>query len=196
MERLMPNSITEQSKEVINFQYAVMLGVIGNVTFTFDKGPPPGVVFTASEHGFEFLVFLGYYLTDWWTANVRSSDVRTLEGLMLRVFWAGFLGVTIIFLNSQGTTKYLLLLVYTVVTGVYDVWMTVKTQSESEVLELLAAVPRLLVACLFFIPVFAGLAGRAGVLGLWDESLGVLASAYVALKVARTGFWKLSKTTS
>lgn len=193
----MANSIKDLAKEVINFQYAVMLGVIGNVTFTFEKGPPAGVVFTAKEHWIEFAIFLVYFILDWWTANVRSFDeICSLRGLFVRVFWIGFLGATIIFLNSQGTPKYLLLFTYTLITGVYDVAATARARSPSEVLELLAAVPRLLVACLFFIPAVAGLLGRNGVLNLWDESLGVLAGAYVCLKVARTEFWKLRQTAS
>jgi hypothetical protein len=193
----MANSIAELSKEVINFQYAVMFGVIGSVTFTFDKGPPAGVVFTAKEHWIEFAIFVVYFILDWWTANVRSFDeIRSLRGLFFRVFWIGFLGVTIIFLNSKGAPKYLLLFIYTFFTGVFDVITTIKEGSENEVLELLAAVPRLLVAFVLFIPAVAGLMGRSGVLDLWDVSLGALAGAYGFLKLARTELFKSSKTTS
>jgi len=190
----MANSTAELSKEVINFQYAVMFGVIGSVTFAFDKGPPAGVVFTAKEHWIEFTIFVIYFVLDWWTANVRSFDeIRSLPGLFVRVIWIGFLGATIIFLNSHGAPKYLLLFTYTFITGIFDVVTTVRERVPDEVLELLAAVPRLLVACVFFVPAFAGMMGRTGVLSLWDESLAVLAGTYVCLKIARTEFWKLNQ---
>lgn len=165
----------DQVINILNIQYGVFLGIIFSFSFYIDTANAPvvkpAVNFLARP---EALLFLMYYILDWYTANIiQFKEIPHPGGLFLRVVWVAMLGATAISLNGDGVWKYAMLTVYTVVTGIYDVFFMKKLISEKassdSVKGLVFAGLRLIFGSMFIVPLVMCLMDRKDVLQVWDS---------------------------
>lgn len=187
-------STKEQALGILNIQYAVFLGVIVTFSFCFTNNALVPVVEPLKRP--EAVLFTIYFLFDWFTANmVEVKSIPTPAGLLARVAWIVVTGITVLSLNGNGVWKFQLLSVYTIISGVYDVFfmrsIARSHDSPDTVRGLILAFERLTVAGVIAVPTVIGMMGRVDVLLLWDnpntykDALFMVVLLYVLLKIGR-----------
>ncbi|MBP9032487.1 MAG: hypothetical protein KBG29_01250 [Pseudomonadales bacterium] len=191
------DSFNQRARELVNVQYSVFLGVIFSLSFYVDSSGQPAIKPVLSLHGRpEAVLFIIYFVLDWFTANVVERRRFPSPGhLLLRVAWVAVLGATVISLSADGLWKLWLLAVYVIISGLYDLWFTWRLLDRDATPEtvrgLLLAGIRFLVGLSFVIPVLMGAIGRDDVVRTWDnpqtflDCLFGITALYVLLKIGR-----------
>ena len=187
------NMSRDDQRSILNIQYGVFLGVIFTYCFYLHHHGAVTIKLAFDPIGRpECFLLIIYYLLDWLTSSVKSNN-NTGEyshvWLFVRVGWIGFLGATVVALNSESFLKFILLFVYCMVSGLYDAVQFFFLDKFSVILLMLSGA-RLLFGFIFFIPVFNYLIDRKDVVKMFDDPVGIdwlfwLILAYVIVKVLR-----------
>lgn len=185
------------ARELLNIQYSVFLGVALSLSFYVDTSAPATIRPVLNPGRVESLLFMLYFLLDWFTANIVERRRFPRPGhLFLRVTWVTILGATAISLNGSGLWKFVLLSGYLIGSGLYDLWfmwgLFDNRASTKAVTGLLFAGSRLLIGLTFLAPTLSAAAlGRADVLQSCDDPadyndfMSAMIASYVALKLGR-----------
>lgn len=111
---------SSDSTALLNLQYGVTFAVIFSSFFHYDD-QSRAVVLAIPWQNFVliYLPMILYYFLDWFTANI-SRNIKTYYVLIYSfAIWA--LGFVIIYLNSQGKMRFILLSIYFIGTGLFDI---------------------------------------------------------------------------
>lgn len=113
------------SLQIINTQYSVFFGVIFGLSFYVNATNPPSVDVSIRAENIPIMLFMAlYYISDWFTANVLPRRIPiSIVLLFFQVLGVVFLGVTIVLMNSNGMSKYILFGTYAVLVGLYDLYL-------------------------------------------------------------------------
>jgi hypothetical protein len=145
-----------------------------------------------------------YYISDWFTANVLPRRIPiSIVLLFFQVLGVVFLGVTIVLMNSNGMSKYILFGTYAVLVGIYDLYLqwrlarqcTQTPDASNLPFGLIIASIRIALSAVILVPAAFG-AIRPDVAQLLVEGLPLMVYLVVALKIARLIFlnWQLPLT--
>jgi hypothetical protein len=193
------------SLHIINTQYSVFFGVIFGLSFYVNASNPPSVDLSIRAENIPIMLFMSlYYISDWFTANVLPRRIPiSIVLLFFQVLGVVFLGVTIVLMNSNGMSKYILFGTYAVLVGIYDLYLqwrlarqcTQTPDASNLPFGLIIASIRIALSAVILVPAAFG-AIRPDVAQLLVEGLPLMVYLVVALKIARLIFlnWQLPLT--
>lgn len=184
------------SLQIINTQYSVFFGVIFGLSFYVNASNPPSVDLSIRSENIPIMLFMTfYYISDWFTANILQKRISLSTVLLyFQVLGVVFLGVTIVLMNSNGMSKYILFGTYALLVGIYDFYLQLRLAHQStETSEtatlpfgLLIAAVRIVLSVVILLPAILG-AFRSDVAQLLGF-LPWIIFFIVAIKIARLVF--------
>jgi hypothetical protein len=184
------------SLQIINTQYSVFFGVIFGLSFYVNASNPPSVDVSIRSENIPIMLFMAlYYISDWFTVNILPRRISTSTMLLFfQILGVVFLGVTIVLMNSNGMSKYILFGAYSFLVGIYDFNLQSRLahiSTENAVASnlpfgLLIAAARIALSTVVLVPAVFG-AFRTDVAQLL-EFLPWIVFLIVAIKIARLAF--------